>query len=197
MHLKTIISAICLSGLLFAMGCASALTMSAPRVEEVTYGETGVGERINVVYMLEEEEGMYTLSRQPYCKETVEEIQLSRKRTRGFIVALCELPLYGLGILDYIVAKIYANASEEELGRLPVASGGVVPCGDVEQAPGEKVLLQFPDSERVKELLTDDKASLHLEELLNEKSRDLQINVFVKNEGNILYIKTIDRTYKM
>lgn len=197
MHLKKIISTIFLLSLLLTMGCASALTMSAPRVEEVGYGEKGVGERINVVYMLEEDEGTYTLSRQPYCKETVEEIQISRKRPRGFIVALCELPLYGLGVLDYMVAKIYANASEEELGRLPVPSGEVVPCGDVEQAPGEKVLLQFPDSERVKQLLTDDKATLHLEEILKEKSRDLQINVFVKNEGNILYIKTIDRTYKM
>ena len=197
MHLKKIISVICLSGLLFAMGCASALTMMTPRVEEVSYGDKGVGERINVVYMLEEDKGVYTLTRQPYCKETEEEIQISRKRPRGFIIAICELPLYGLGILDYMVAKIYANGSEKELGRVTVDSGEITPCGDVEKAPGEEVLLQFPDSERVKQLLTDDKASLQLEELLKEKIQDLQINVFVKTEGNILYIKTIDRTYKL
>lgn len=197
MQLKKIISVICLSSLLFAMGCASGLTMMAPRVEDVSYGDKGVGDRINVVYMLEEDEGIYTLTRQPYCKETVEEIQTSRKRTRGFIVALCELPLYGLGVVDYMVAKVYANASEEELGRFTVDSGEITPCGDVEKAAGEEVLLQFPDSERVKQLLTDDNAVVHLEKLLKEKTRDLQVNVFVKKENNILYIKTIDKTYRL
>ncbi|WP_300667461.1 hypothetical protein [Desulfoluna sp.] len=195
MQLKKIISLICLAGLLFAMGCASGLTMVAPRVEEITEGEKGMGDRINVVYMLEEEKGIYTLTRQPYCKETVEKIQVSRKRPRGFIIALCELPLYGLGAVDYLVAKIYANASEEEMGRLIGNSGKIIPCGEVEPAAHEEILLQFPDSERIKRLLTDNKATLQLEELLKEKGQDLQINVFVKKENNILYIKTIDKTF--
>jgi len=195
MNLKSIISFTWLSSLLLAMGCASALTMSAPRVEEVHYGEKGVGERINAVYMLEEDEGVYTLTRQSYCKETVEEIQISRKRPRGFILALCELPLYGLGAVDYLMAKIYANASEEELGRLPADSGEVIPCGEVEKAAHEKVILQFPDSERLQTLLTDSDAVLQLGECLKETCRELQINVFVKKENSILYISTIDKTY--
>lgn len=196
MQLKQLISLICLLSLPLAMGCASALTMAAPRVEEVNYGEKGVGQRINVVYMLQEDEGIYTLTRQPYCKETVEEIQVSRKRPRGFILALCELPLYGLGAVDYLVAKIYAGASEEELGRLIADSGEVIPCGEVEKAAGEQVLLQFPDAKRVERLLTDDNATLQLEALLKEKGQDLQINVFVKKENDILYIKTLDKTHR-
>jgi hypothetical protein len=195
MQLKKIISLICLSSLLCAMGCASGLTMMAPRVEEMTYGYKGVGERITVVYMLQEKKGVYTLTRQPYCKETVEEIQISRKRPRGFILALCELPLYGLGAVDYLVAKIYANASDEELGRITANSGEILPCGEVEQAPNEEILLQFADSKRIQRLLTDNQATLQLEELLKEKSRDLQIHVFVKKENNILYIKTIDNSF--
>ena len=195
MHLKKIIGLIWLSTLLFAMGCASALTMSAPRVEEVHNGEKGVGKRINAVYMLEEDEGIYTLTRQPYCKETVEEIQISRKRPRGFIIALCELPLYGLGAVDYLMAKIYANASEEEIGRMMADSGDVIPCGDIEKAAHEKVLLQFPDSERLQSLLTDDNAVIQLGECFEKSCRDLQIHVFVKKENNILYISTIDKTY--
>ncbi|VFQ43513.1 hypothetical protein [Desulfoluna butyratoxydans] len=195
MHLKRTIGLIWLSSLLLAMGCASALTMSAPRVEETRTGDKGVGQRINAVYMLEEDEGIYTLTRQPYCKETIEEIQISRKRPRGFIIALCELPLYGLGAVDYLMAKIYANASEEELGRLMADSGDVIPCGDVEKAPGEKVLLQFPDSGRLKNLLTDDNAVIQLDECFKKSCRDLQIHVFVKKENDILYISTIDKTY--
>lgn len=195
MQPKKIIGTICLLSLLFSMGCASGLTVVAPRVEEVGYGEKGVGERINVVYMLEENGGVYTLTRQPYCKETVEEIRTSRKRPRGFILALFEIPLYGLGVVDYLMAKIYASTSGEELGRVTVNSGAITPCGGVEKAAGEEVLLQFPDSQKVQHLTTDPSAILHLEEILNTKSRDLQINVFVKNENNILYIRTLDKTF--
>ena len=196
MKTKRIIAAICLSSLLFIMGCATGLTMMAPRVEDVEYGEKGAGEEINVVYSLNEDEGAYTLTRQPHCKETVEEINVSRKRPRGFIIALCEIPLYGLGIVDYLVAKVYANSSREELGRTTVDSGEILSCGGEALAANKTVVLQCPDTNRIEHLLTDDSARIPIETWIHEEHQDHQINLFVKEKGDFLYISTIDKTHQ-
>lgn len=195
MNWKTGIKLLCIALILFTTGCATGLTLVAPRVEEVSHGKKEAGDRINVIYTLTENDGTYALTRQPLCKEQVEEIRTTRKRPRGFILALAETAFYGAGIVDYVVAKIYANLSDEEIARAMVDSGEVIPCGDPEKAAGEEVILQFPDSERIQHLLTDDNARIPLEALLAKEMRDLQINVFVKREGNILYIKTIDQTF--
>ena len=181
--------------MVLSVGCASGLTLVAPRVKEVSYGKKETGDRINVIYRLDENRGIYTLTRQPLCKEQVEEITTSRKRPRGLFFALCEVPLYGLGLADYLVAKIYTGLSDKEVSRTMVDSGQVIPCGEPEQACQEEVILQFPDSERVQHILTDDSARIPLETLIAKETQDLHINVFVKREGDILYIKTIDQTF--
>jgi hypothetical protein len=178
-----------------ASGCASALTtVSRPYTKDVRES-TRIGEEISSYkYVLRSLPPMHTyqLHRNPLCAEMARMKKISRKQPRGFILALAEMPLYGLGLLDWLYAKSISRTSEKVLDTWQEPTSKLFPCGPKEPAPHEVVVLQTPrrTAEPQMTVKTDEQGKLRLRSVLRDRFRFGLINMFVLCEGDLKYVRS-------
>lgn len=179
-----------------ASGCASGLTsISRPYTKDLEEGRQ-VGEKPQSYrYELRKLPPLhaYQLFRTPLCPELQEMKRISRKQPRGFVLALAEMPLYGLGLLDWLYAKSISERSEQVLDTWLEPTSRLVPCGEEEAAPRQTVVLQSPRG--IKEpritVRTDEEGKLQLRSLFEEHFRFGLINIFVFCDGDLKYLRSL------
>ncbi len=176
--------------------CATVLTTSFPPEDSFDTGVVSVGERISSQYHLEKNETNYTLFKTPLCKEETEKVQVTKKRLRGIIPAICEIPLYGLGIADWIVADLYSRGTETRKAVGKQATGNIVTCGDNTIASNTDLILQFSDSDMVVHAKTNGDGHINLESALDKGGFNRQVNIFVRLPATTYYVTTIDNSFK-
>ncbi len=177
-------------------GCASAITTVSPPYTKEVEEDTHVVEEVSGYdYDLQRLPPGYSyqLHRVPLCAEKASMKKISRKQPRGFVFALAEMPLYGLGLLDWMYAVRIAEASEEVLDTWQEPTNKLFPCGDREPAPGQTVVLQTPRQVQEPRVLveTEEKGELRLSSVLSEHFQFGLVNVFVLCDGDLKYLRSI------
>lgn len=188
---------IALGALAFAAsGCASTITAVAPPYTKEVEKNTSLGnETRSYEYELISLPPIHSfqLRRIPLCAEKRRMQRISRKQPRGFILAMAEMPLYGLGLLDWLYAKSISKESEEVLDTWLEPTNKLMPCGEAEPAPGEVVILQTPRGieEPQKKMHTAPKGKLELKSVLRDHFGFGLVNLFVLSDGDLKYLRSI------
>jgi hypothetical protein len=135
----------------------------------------------------------YQLHRTPLCAEKVRMQRISRKQPRGFVLALAEMPLYGVGLLDWLYAKSISEESEEVLDTWLEPTNKRIPCGETEPAPGQTVIVHTPRGieEPQKTVHTDPEGKLELRSLLRDHFGFGLVNLFVLCDEDLKYLRSI------
>lgn len=187
--LMTIVAACCL----WTSGCATVLTVAYPPVEETRKGDVRPGSQIGHHYVISEEKGGLLLQKEPLCVQEVQVINVKRKQLHGVIPAVIEIPFFGLGIADLVVAGTYTRATIEETDGGYVKGNQVLACGDLAFAPNEELILQFPVSLEVRRVTTDEKGMIPLNVVQSFPGGETRFNVFVKLKEGPSFVRTFEK----
>lgn len=178
---------------LWTSGCATVLTVAYPPIEETRKGETKPSSQVGYHYVMSEEKSSLILQKQPLCAQEIKVIKVKRKQLHGVIPAIVEIPFFGLGIADLVIAGVFTRATVEESDGGYVRSSDIVVCGDMAFAPNEDLIVQFPMSTEVKHVRTDDKGMIPLAVLEAMPMGETYYNVFVREKGGVTYVKTFEK----
>ena len=193
MTLRYVLMIILCASCLWTSGCATVLTVAYPPVEETKQGGIKSGSPAGYHYAMTEDKDALLLQKQPLCTQDIQVINIKRKQLHGVIPAVMEIPFFGLGIADLVVAGSFAKASIEETEGGYVKGSEVVICGEMVFAPNEDLVIQFPESTRVSHVKTDGKGKISLEVLESMPKGEMQFNVFVREKDGYAYVKTFER----
>ncbi len=193
MTLKNLSMMIVAACCLWTSGCATVLTIAYPPVEETRKGDVRPGHQIGHHYVMTEEKDGLLLQKEPLCAQEIQVINVKRKRLHGVIPAIIEIPFFGLGIADLVVAGTYTRATVEESDGGYVKGSEVLTCGDLEFAPNEELILQFPVSMDVRHVTTDEKGLIPISVLQNIPRGETCFNVFVKLKDGPSFVKTLEK----
>ncbi|MFP4392884.1 MAG: hypothetical protein ACLFOA_08240 [Desulfohalobiaceae bacterium] len=179
--------------LLLTQGCASTYTAVAPSHTHQEKKDTSLGDPEDYTYKLQEQTNKYSYKvyKSPLCPELVHIQEITKKRPRGFLFAVAEMPLYGLGLVDWVLAHAIAQESEQTNKTWKEPTGRVIQCGAKQPAPRQKILLQLPRREEQLVQRTDKEGLLHLHSCLQNYSGEGQVNLFVIFGEDIKYLSTI------
>jgi hypothetical protein len=192
MTIKSFNTLILVSLCFFVSGCATVLTTAYKPVKETRHGETLVGDQVGFNYSLNEEKDDLLLLKQPLCRENIQMIKVERKQLHGVIPAVLEMPFFGLGLLDLVVAGVITRASVEEKPGDIVPGPKVDACGEHQPAALQSLVVQYPISLTVMDATTDQSGRIPLKLLKPADSRDRQFTIYVREETGLSYVKTFD-----
>ena len=176
---------------LVCSGCASVLTVAAPRESEIVDGKTVIGKQVHVEYSVLKSSGGYYLMKKPYCQELVEKNRVSRKRLRGLLLAEPEVIIWGLGIADWAVADAISESSAEVERVDLVETGILVLCGESVLARNETVIIQFPETLRTVSIRADSNGRLNLENATSDPAGEKYMNLFIQSGQSLAYITSM------
>lgn len=185
-----------LTSCLFLNACATALTMAAPPVKEVLLEEmTKPGRQVSSNYRLIEGAKEVTILMQPYCMETSQERIIHRKRIHGVIPAVIEIPLYGLGLVDLVIAKqLVIRSVKEEKGQV-VETGSIIECGDYRPAANAELVVQCPETGQIAHVMTGASGEIPVNKLFAGFMQNSQINIFVREDRCFAYVSSLNSSY--
>lgn len=194
MTLKYMTALILFACSLFASGCATVLTVANPPITETRHGDTLQGDPIGFNYAMTEEKNDLVLQKQPVCQQKIQLVNVKRKRLHGIIPAVIEMPFFGLGLLDIVVAgTITRGTIDEEPGDI-INGSWITSCGKFQPAVNQEVLIQYPVSVTVKDVKTDEAGRISMKDLRPSNPRDHQFTIFVREKTGLSYVKTYDKT---
>lgn len=192
MTFKSISTLILVSLCFLVSGCATVLTTAYKPIKETRHGETLIGDQVGFSYSLSEQKDDLLLLKQPLCRETVQMIKVERKQLHGVIPAVLEMPFFGLGLLDLVVAGAISRASVEEYPGDIVPRPQVATCGEHQPAANQSLVIQYPISVTVMDATTDQSGRIPLKLLKPADARDRQFTIFIRDETGLSYVKTFD-----
>ncbi|MFA6011805.1 MAG: hypothetical protein WC799_17575 [Desulfobacteraceae bacterium] len=193
MTLRYLSMIIVVASCLWTSGCATVLTVAYPPLEETRHGETKPGSQVAFHYVMSEEKDSLLLQKQPLCSQQIQIIKIKRKQLHGVIPAIVEVPFFGLGIADLVVAGVYTRATVEESDGGYVKGVEIMACGDLMFAPNEELIIQYPTSTDVKHMRTNEKGMIPLNSLEHMPKGENSFNVFVKEEKGVSFVKTFEK----
>lgn len=193
MNLKNLSIILMAACCLWISGCATVLTVAYPPVEETKKGDKRAGAQIGNHYVMTEKKGGLLLQKEPLCEQEIQVINVKRKHLHGVIPAVIEIPFFGLGIADLVLAGTYTRATVEETEGGYVKGTDVVVCGELSFAPGEELIIQFPVSLEVRHVRTDEKGMIPHDILDDFPKGDICFNVFVKLESGPSFVRTFEK----
>lgn len=175
----------------FLSSCATVITSSMPPYKFEKKGETKLGPVTTYDFDVEYLGGSkLKIYETPICMILQKSILVEKKQTRGAITALVELPIFGLGLADFVLADVIAENSKKEIDKGFIPSGKFKICGQKSPLKSAKIVIQFPISMSVVDTYTDSSGILHLEEFI-KAYHDNILNLFVKKDDSIYYLTTI------
>lgn len=185
-----------LASCFFLNACATALTISGTPLKEVVLDEErNNGRLITTNYQLIEGTKEFTLLEKPYCMETAKEKIIFKKRLRGVIPAIFEIPLYGLGLLDLVIAKQYSkNTVREEEGSV-VETGSIIECGDYKPVVNAELIVQCPETGQIVYVSTDSSGEITANKLFAGFLQNSQVNVFVRDDHCFAYVSSLSSSF--
>ena len=168
---------------MLANGCASSMTSCAPRLTTVQEGETFTSGtqalRFDASLTMDRKHLMVTQT--AICREMVSRESVSRKKLHGVFPAVIEIGFFGLGILDLVMANSIVKESEVRTPLEAIPTGNMLPCGNIQPAAYQQVILQFSDSDALVYALTDENGMINPETALTmDRKRTAYVNVFVR-----------------
>lgn len=164
--------------LLFLYGCATVMTGAGPRETSYEDGESFPGKQTGYTYNVEKHEGRFMVYKIPQCEEMKEKIKLTRKKPRGVVFGIIEVPFFGLGVADMVVAGLVSKNSEVRTIDKNVPTGRSVSCGSKIPAPGEKLTVTIPELKITKTVVSDKDGIINLEEHLKRADgNDLMVKM--------------------
>lgn len=177
----------------FLNGCATVMTMSGSPLKEVEIGDDrDSGREMSSNYKFVRGDKEFIVLRQPYCMETATEKIIYRKRMRGVIPAVVEIPLYGLGLVDLVVARqIAAKTIKVEDGDV-VETGNIIECGDFRPAENAELVVQCPQTGQIAYARTGSDGEIAVGKLLSGFLNNSQVNVFVREDRCFAYLSTLN-----
>lgn len=171
--------------------CATITTLSMPSVESEAKGDTKIGPITTYDFHVEHVGGLILkIYETPICSIVQKHYIIKKKQTRGALPALVELPIFGLGLADFVIADILAQNTKKEMDMGYVPTGEFTVCGEKIPLKNAKILIQLPVTLMVETAFTDGSGNLNLAKILdtyNEKA----INLFVVKKDKIYYLTTI------
>lgn len=123
-------------------GCSSVLTYLAPVETKMVDGEVFKGKTVNFDYDYTTRNDRLSFTKTKMCEKIVQKMAVSQKQRRGISLALLELPLFGLGLLDML--RSYAIVEESRKVK-PVAkytTGELVACDGKTVAANEIFIIR-------------------------------------------------------
>ncbi len=185
-----------LASCLFLNACATVLTITAPPIKEVLLEEmTKPGRQVSSNYRLVEGTKEVTILMQPYCMETAQERIVHRKRIRGVIPAVIEIPLYGLGLVDLVIAKQFVIKSvKEEKGQV-VETGSIIECGDYRPAANTELVVQCPETGQIGYVSTGSSGEIAVKDLFAGFLQNSQLNIFVREDRCFAYVSSLNSSF--
>jgi len=189
MTLKSISMTIILPLCLHITNCASAVTYMSPLKSELVT-QTTVRQPSAFKYTCElglDQNRVY-LTRTPYCPESAETSRIAKKSGElALPVAIVEIPIYGLGLLDLL--GMYA-ISEESKVALPLGkydTGVSLPCGKTEIASGESMVIRNDTKGIYHEVMTDTSGEIELTSILGDGQNDREIRIHLKYDPTVSF----------
>ncbi len=182
-----------LASCFFINACATIMTISAPPLSEVALDEERTsGRQVSANYQLIEGTKEFTLVRQPYCMETAKEKIVIKKRIHGVIPAIIEVPLFGLGLVDIVIASQYSkNSVKEEEGQV-VETGSIIECGEFLPAGNTELVIQCVETGETASVTTDSSGGIAADKIFAGFLKHSQLNILVKDDRCFPYISTLD-----
>ncbi|MDA8402843.1 MAG: hypothetical protein M0Z56_01405 [Desulfobacteraceae bacterium] len=178
---------------LCASGCATILTCAFPKVKETKQGEKVSGDQVAYHYSLTETKDSLVLLRQPLCSQRIKITTVEKHQLHGVIPAMVEIPFFGLGIVDLVIAGTVSRATADEYDSGTIKSGEVIVCGNYTPAPNADLVIEFPESIGVSHLKTDANGKVLLAAIKGIQKKDFHYIIFVKEKDGVSYVKTIER----
>ena len=169
-------------------GCSTVITLASPPEFFEEPGPRQLGAPVGADRELVVSEAGYHVFRTPHCPVEERVRKVRRKRQRGILLAVLEVPLYGLGVADWILAYTIAETSREEKWLPPCPTGDVVPCGERVPAAGERVVLQFSDTGDQVVTRTDMEGGFDPESVLGRSDGTRHVNVYARDGTGFHYL---------
>jgi hypothetical protein len=173
-------------------GCATVLTIAFPPLHETKHGEIKTADVVAHNYTLSESKTDLILEKQPLCAQKVQVIHVKRKQLHGVVPAMVEIPFFGFGIFDLVMAGCFTLATKEEIPGEFVDIPDMVICGPVQPAPDEELVLQFTDSLATVRIRTNEYGRLPLCSVREVCAGRSRFNVFIVEKDGVSYVKTFD-----
>ncbi|GAB6888400.1 hypothetical protein JCM13304A_18990 [Desulfothermus okinawensis JCM 13304] len=154
-------------------------------------GDTKLGGVVSFDFSLEPLGGYtYRVMETPICSIEQRIILVKKKQTRGALVALVELPIFGLGLADWVIADTVAQNSKEEIDKGYVPSGRFKRCGRPSPLRSGKIIVQIPLTSTVMEMSTDVYGILDLKKIISSHPNS-EVNIFVKKKDRVYYLTSL------
>jgi len=179
---------------LAAVSCASSQKIY---ITEVTDGKAVPGESAGYIYQLlrKANTNTYLLSKRKYCFEEMEKIAHERKRSQDVSGAATTVllplgivfPRIGQPLLDTGFEKSRGE-EVEKIGK--VKTGRIVPCGEYEPAPNEKILIMTSETKVIKNIQSDANGVIDLTKVVSSEKNALYVNVFIEQDDSAYFVAT-------
>jgi len=170
MHMKTSLRlfAVIIGVTVCCSGCASVLTQMGPLKSELKDGEKSIGEMARYSYSARVADDVIYLEKTPMCEEKREKIREMKKLPRGLFLMILEVPVFGLGVADFALTYAVIENSKEKEELAEYGTGNYIECGKKSPASGETLLIRNYYAGLEKKAVTDENASVNLDEVLPE-----------------------------
>ena len=170
MHMKTSfrLFAVIIGITVCCSGCASVLTQMGPLKSELKDGEISIGEMARYSYSARVADDVIYLEKTPMCEEKREKIREMKKLPRGLFLMILEVPVFGLGVADFALTYAVIENSKEKEKLAEYGTGNYIECGKKSPASGETLLIRNYYAGLEKKAVTDENASVNLDEVLPE-----------------------------
>jgi len=185
---RKIISLVIISTLCFcAMSCGSIGTYMSPLHSRLVT-ETSVKSPSGVQYSCEMSKSKIYLTRTPSCEESASTSRIAQKRSEWALPIACgELLLFGFGLVD--MATMYGIAEDSKVEYLlgNYNTGLSIPCGNVEAASGETMVIENNTHDIDHEVITDDSGRIDLISALGASRDKLEFRIYLKSDPTVSF----------
>lgn len=158
------ISLFLLAGL---FGCSSTLTYFGPLKSKLVTGKrsTGPFDHYAYKYYVSDNDTLRVV-KTSMCREMAEKLRVAKLQRRGFYLAVLEMPIFGLGLIDGLQSYALVKNSKKVEPLAKFDTGHTVACGGPVPAADEAFAVQDPVRNIRLILNTDDAGRLFLGRVL-------------------------------
>lgn len=189
--LRCLMLVLVLVGCFGMSGCATMITLSMPPEYTVEPGLKSLGPPSSRDFTIKRSGDRFHVWQTPVCREKESKRKIGKKRQRGIIMAIIETPLFGLGILDWVMSYTVAESSREVETLPPAPTGEVHPCGPPKPASDLQLVIQVAGEEGQGTLRTGKDGSFALYGILGPSTGELYVNLFVTEKNGQRYLTTL------
>lgn len=188
----------CMGVFLFVLaglfGCSSTLTYLGPMKSKLVTGDRSAGpfERYVYKYYVSDNDTLRVVKTQ-MCREMAQKLRVAKKQRRGFYLAVLEMPIFGLGLIDGLQSYAIVEDSKKVEPLAKFDTGNTVACGGPVPAADEAFAVQDPVRNIRLIIETDDSGRLFLDRIL-PKGNLMVLNFYPQSDPSAVMTYAYDAT---